>query len=92
MGKYVKSKDSWSRSASAQTPRTRLDGGPDYNSLDQDDCELVQVVHSSALEKMFATSPRLNQIGTMFKSGHCDLLAQLWSPSARLQTAGLQLA
>ncbi|KAI1282087.1 putative phospholipase A1 magnifin [Halotydeus destructor] len=73
MGKYVKSKGQLVKKCIGSDPAgPGFDGGPDYIRLTKDDCELVQVVHSSALEKMFATSPRLNQIGTMFKSGHCD--------------------
>lgn len=51
-----------------------FDGGPRQAVLDKSDCEVVQVIHTSA--QLFQKSPLLSiallQLGTGLKSGHCD--------------------
>lgn len=49
-----------------------FDGLAENYRISRDDCELVQVIHSSALTALFPFSLPLGEIGTRFKSGHCD--------------------
>ncbi|KAI1303899.1 putative phospholipase A1 magnifin [Halotydeus destructor] len=73
MGKYVKGKGQLVKKCIGSDPAgPGFDGGPDDIRLIKEDCQLVQVVHSSALTKLFTMDASLSQIGTMFKSGHCD--------------------
>lgn len=74
-GKYLKARGKLIKECHALDPAgPYFDGGSDEVNLDRSDCEVVQVIHTSASSSPDTAIAELStlRIGTSKKVGHCD--------------------